>query len=401
MARDAWVETAELLRRDEARQLMLASDMPQPISATFDLRDASALVLIRDALRRLVRPGNEIIRVLGNPTRDAGTMIEVTMDAAPLRTAMLDYGLRILLLSAVISAVTAGLLFFAVRRIMVTPIRKVVAHMKTYAAAPEDSRRIITPAARVRELREAEVALQSLQTDLTGALRQKERLAQLGGAVAKISHDLRNILSTAQLFADRMERSDDPRVARAAPKLVGSLRRAVHLCEGTLAFGKAEEPPPTLGHHALARIVDEVIESETMARERDDVSLLNEVPGDTVVRCDADQIHRVIANLVRNARQAVEASGQGGTITVGAEENETDWRITVRDTGPGLPQKARDNLFSPFHGSYRTGGIGLGLVIAQELVRGHGGRLDLIESGEAGTQFAIHLPRAESWAAAS
>ena len=60
-----------------------------------------------------------------------------------------------------------------------------------------------------------------MQTQLTGALRQKERLAQLGGAVAKISHDLRNILTTAQLFADRIEGSADPVVARAGTQARG------------------------------------------------------------------------------------------------------------------------------------------------------------------------------------
>ena len=91
----------------------------------------------------------------------------------------------------------------------------------------------------------------SMQTQLTQALRQKERLAQLGRAVAKISHDLRNILTTAQLFADRLEGSADPAVARSAPKLVNSISRAVNLCESTLAFGKAEEAPPRLTRFAL------------------------------------------------------------------------------------------------------------------------------------------------------
>ena len=155
---------------------------------------------------------------------------------------MIEYGLRILVLSAVISVITALMLFVALRIFLVKPIKGVVAHMQRYAAAPEDARRIITPSAGVTELREAEEALKSLQTELTSALRQKERLAQLGSAVSKISHDLRNILTSAQLFTDRIEMSEDPVVARMAPKLVGSITRAVHLCESTLAFGKAEEP---------------------------------------------------------------------------------------------------------------------------------------------------------------
>ncbi|NHX28330.1 sensor histidine kinase, partial [Escherichia coli] len=155
---------------------------------------------------------DRVIRVIGEPVQRAGLLIEVTMSTAPLRMAMIDYGLRILALSAVISVITAFLLFLAVRRILVVPIRNVVQAMQAYADAPEDARRIITPSSRVVELREAEAALQTMETQLTGALKQKERLAQLGGAVAKISHDLRNILTTAQLFADRMEGSEDPAV---------------------------------------------------------------------------------------------------------------------------------------------------------------------------------------------
>lgn len=244
-----------VLRRDEARQLALSSPIPSPIEATYDLRNPSAWALIGDAMRRLVTPGNAVIRVVGQPVRDAGLLIEVTMESHPLRMAMIDYGLRILLLSAVISIFTAILLFLAVRSFLVAPIKNVVGVMTRYAEAPEDARRIIEPSAGVTELREAEVALASMQTHLTGALRQKERLAQLGGAVAKISHDLRNILTVAQLFSDRLEVSEDPAVKRYAPKLVGSISRAVNLCESTLAFGKAEEPPPALDRVLLASIV--------------------------------------------------------------------------------------------------------------------------------------------------
>ena len=306
---------------------------------------------------------------------------------------MIDYGLRILLLSAVISVFTATLLFLAVRMLLVKPIRGVVDAMKSYAEAPEDARRIIEPAARVRELRDAETALRSLQTDLTTALRQKERLAQLGGAVAKVSHDLRNILTSAQLFADRMEGSADPGVKRLAPKLVGSISRAVNLCEATLAFGKAEEPPPQLTRVALARIVDDVIEGERLAAGEADISFAEDVPGSLTIRADQEQVYRILTNLVRNARQAILASGKGGEIRVKATESDAEWTIAVEDTGPGLPPKAREHLFRPFQGGTRKEGTGLGLAIAAELVRGHGGRLDLLYSGPEGTGFAVRLPK--------
>ena len=97
------------------------------------------------------------------------------------------------------------MLFFAVQWLIVRPIRRVVDSMTAYRDNPEDASRVIAPLSGVRELRQAETALRDLQVRLTAALRQKERLAALGGAVAKISHDLRNLLTTAQLLADRIE----------------------------------------------------------------------------------------------------------------------------------------------------------------------------------------------------
>jgi signal transduction histidine kinase len=384
-----------VLRRNEVRQLMLSSPIPAPIHDTFDLRDPPAWELIVDAIACLVDPENRVIRVIGDPVQEAGLLIEVTMETAPLRTAMLEYGLRILILSAVISVVTAFLLFIAVRRVLVKPIAGLVNAVTRYAEAPEDARRIIEPGASVTELRQAETALQSMQTQLTGALRQKERLAQLGGAVAKVSHDLRNILTTAQLFADRMEQSDDPAVKRAAPKLVGSISRAVNLCETTLAFGKAEEPPPMLDRVALEPLVRDVIESEALAAGEDcGIRFACDVPPALVVRADPEQLFRVLSNLIRNARQAIANSRKPGEIRIGGDEDEARWTITVADTGPGLPKKAQDFLFQPFQGGVSKGGFGLGLAISAELVRGHGGRLDLERTGPEGTVFRISLPKA-------
>lgn len=384
-----------VLRRDEVRQLVLTSPMPQIIAGTVDLRDNSAALLIRDAMRRLAAPQNEVIRVIGAPVRDAGLLIEVTMETAPMRAAMIDYGLRILVLSAVISVITALLLFVALRIFLVKPIKGVVGHMQRYAAAPEDARRIIVPSAGVTELREAEEALQSLQTELTSALRQKERLAQLGSAVSKISHDLRNILTSAQLFTDRIEMSEDPVVARMAPKLVGSITRAVHLCESTLAFGQAEEPGPTLTQVLLVDVVEDVLYGERLAAGEDEVVMSADVADGFWIRADPEQMHRVLGNLVRNARQSIMATGRSGIVTVTATQTQTKWLISVTDTGPGLPPKAEEHLFSAFQGSVRKGGSGLGLTISAELVRGHGGDIKLVATGSEGTEFLITLPKGD------
>ena len=382
-----------VLRRDALRQLILSSDIPGMISGTYDLQSPGLLELIRDAALRFLDTEDRIIRVIGAPLRDAGLLIEITTDTASLRAAMIAYGLRILLLSTIISAFTALLLLASVRVILVKPILHVVTYMKGYARAPEDARNIIRPSARVTELREAEEALASLQAQLTTALRQKERLSQIGEAVAKVSHDLRNILTTAQLFTDRIETSQDPIVQRMAPKLVQSIARAISLTESTLAFGKAEEPSPSLRQVALAEVAHDVIASERLAAVGQAVDLVQQVPTRFMIRADAEQMFRILSNLVRNARQAIVASGRAGVITIAAHEAQAAWCIEVSDTGPGVPQVAQQNLFRPFQGSARTGGIGLGLAIAAELVKGHGGTLTLQHTSAEGSCFSIRLPK--------
>lgn len=382
-----------VLRRDAVRELVLSSPVPGPVRATYDLRAPPVWVLLRDGMAAMFAPEGAVIRLIGDPVQEAGLVIEVTMNADPLRESVQEYALRILFVSLVIMLATAALLFLSVQRLIVTPIRRVVIAMATYAKAPEDARSLIAPDSRVTELREAEEALRHLQEDLTQALRQKERLAQLGGAVARISHDLRNILSTASLLADRIEGSSDPAVARAAPKLLGALSRAINLCESTLAFGKAEEPPPRLTQFPLHPMVEDLIDAEREAAG-EGIEFLLDVPPTLMLRADSEQMFRVITNLVRNARQAIEATGKPGSIEVSARDLDDGTAIRVIDTGPGLPQRARDNLFAAFQGGARKGGTGLGLVIAAELVRGHGGQLQLERSDAEGTDFRIWLPHA-------
>ncbi|WP_111428560.1 HAMP domain-containing sensor histidine kinase [Rhodobacteraceae bacterium DSL-40] len=381
-----------VLQRDGVRELALFDKMPQSPVVTYDIRDPSPWALIRSAGRVLITPENRVIRVIGETRQGTEGIVDVVLNEAPLRKALIDYGLRIFYLSLVISVATASLLFLSVQQLIVRPINRVIAHMVAYRDNPEDTTRIIAPASGTRELNDAENALHDLEVRLTAALRQKERLAALGRAVAKISHDLRNMLTTAQLLVDSLEASPDPRVRRIAPKLVGSISRAVALCDRTLAYGKAEEPPPDIERFGLARLVNEVLEAERQTLGAETVTFTSAVPDRLCVRGDPDQLFRVLSNLVRNAAQAIAASSRPGTVRIEAEESDGRSFIRVSDTGPGLPPKARENLFQPFQGGVRQGGSGLGLVIAEEIVRGHGGTLSLEVSDEQGTTFAISLP---------
>lgn len=382
------------LRRQGIRELVLSSPMQEMVDEGFNLATPRPVDLLRDALRVFVGPPDRIIQVVGRTRQGGPGEIEITLREEPLREAMIAYGLRILYVSLAISAGVAALLFGAVQWFIVRPINRVVAHMTAYRDDPEDAGRVIEPAGGARELRKAEVALHDLQVQLTGALKQKDRMAALGGALAKISHDLRNMLTTAQLLADRLDGSADPKVKRTAPKLVHSLARAIALCERTLTFGKAEEPPPELGTVRLAPLVAEVIENERAAVPKPELSLSADVPSDLDVRADADQLFRVLSNLVRNAAQAIDAANRPGAVTVTAKRDGKFTDIRVSDTGPGLPPKAREHLFQPFRGGVRQGGTGLGLVIAAELVKAHGGALTLEATGATGTTFRVALPAA-------
>ena len=382
-----------VLRRNDVRQLVLSSPIPGPVENTYDLRSTSFWGGARDAMMALFDRDDEVIRVIGEPVNGAGQLIEITMPTAPLRAGMIDFGLQVLAVSAMFSILTALLLNLAAQRLILVPMRRVISHMVAFAAAPADARATIKPDAPTTELREAEAAFAQLQTNVTSSLRQRERLANLGEAVAKISHDLRNILTTSQIFADRLEDSEDPAVRRAAPKLVNSIRRAISLCETTLAYGKAEEPAPTLTRFNLGKLVGEVVEAESLAAGEAEVEFVTDVPAGLNIRADREQVYRVLANLARNARQAIEATRRPGTVEIGAGEDEALWWLRVGDTGPGLPEKAREALFKPFAAGGRKGGTGLGLSIAADLVRGHGGRLELARSDSEGTEFMLYLPR--------
>ncbi|MEO1505146.1 MAG: ATP-binding protein, partial [Pseudomonadota bacterium] len=247
----------------------------------------------------------------------------------------------------------------------------------------------------------------SMQKQVRKALQQKARLAALGEAVAKINHDLRNNLASAQLLADRLETSKDPIAARVTPKLLNSLDRAIRLCQNTLEFGRADEPEPERRQVALQPLVQDVADALGLAPLDDAADpgeaalrFRNHVDEDVVLFVDPDQLFRALLNLARNAVQAIEASGAHGEVAVrvGRVEPTDDGpardgiAIDLSDTGPGIPEKTQENLFRPFRGSARVGGSGLGLAIAAELVRAQGGDLTLVETGSTGTRFRIYLP---------
>lgn len=393
---------AQLLRRAEVlnivvgrqgvRELVLTSPDLGPVVASYDLRDPGFGELIADAIASLTTSQHGVIRVIEEAPAGMGEEIEVTLESAPLRDAIIHYGLRVLQLSLFISLTTAAMVFFSVRRFVVRPITGVVAEVKRFSQNPEDPARIVRPQSRINEIADAERAIAEMQREVHAALRARGRLASLGQAVAKISHDLRNILATAQLMADRIQASSDPGVARTVPKLVASLGRAIRLCESTLAYGKAEEAPPEARMVSLLDLAEEVVDGLGLMPDDPIVRAEVDVPPELTARADPEHLYRALANLARNAEQAMRAHGRPGMLTISATEADDIVEIIVADTGPGMPARALEHLFQPFRGGTRREGTGLGLAIAHELVQANGGELKLATSTTSGTEFRIVLP---------
>jgi signal transduction histidine kinase len=394
MLRDELLERAQVkaiaVKRSGSRTLIIEMDMPAEIDGSYDLHDASWLTLITDALMVYVQPDDRVIRVVGDPGFHAGEMIEVVMGEQPLKAAMIRYGLDILGLSILISIITAALVYLSLDALLVKPMTKLTWNIVRFSERPEDPSRVITPSARRDEIGTAERELSTMQKELVETLSQKSRLAALGLAVSKISHDLRNMLSSAQLLSDRLITVEDPTVQRLVPKLIASLDRAIRLCARTLDFGQAHEMPPRRKRFPLALLVAEIGDSLGLPRQR--LDWIVEVDGELEVDADRDQLFRVLSNLCRNAAQALEGDDErGGEIMVSARREGSVVVIEVSDTGPGVPEKARARLFEAFQSVARKGGSGLGLAIAQELVQAHGGQIALVNN-DGGATFRITIP---------
>jgi len=382
---------AVILRGGGQHELFLVGPEPPPIAAVYDGGETDLIEQIRDVIRCLFAPANRMIRIDAATELADNMNIIVIANEEPIRRALFVFSTRVLVLSVFISLLTALLVFFSVYFILVRPMQRITSAMTAFRANPEDPSRILHPSTRRDEIGTAERELSTMQHELYGFLQQKTRLASLGLAVAKIQHDLRNILSSAQIASDRLSTIEDPVVKRVTPRLVDALDRAVKLATNTLRFGKAEERTPQRTRFLLSPLVEEAAASALP--EGGGVDFDNRVPPRFLIDADSEQLFRVLLNLLSNAREALESSEQPAKrISVEASRRGAVVTIDIADTGPGIPPAVRERLFQPFAGTARAGGSGLGLAISRELLQAHGGDVVLVNTGPAGTRFRLILP---------
>lgn len=377
----------------DRRRLLALSDEPIKVDLHVDVDTPDRIGPILDALETLTSGGSRTLRVSG-PLPGSADRVEIVIPERPLFDAMIAYSQRIFTVSLIISIITAALVYWSLRRLMVRPLQRMSRAMEAFAAAPEDADHILEPTDRRDEIGDAWRRLRAMQKELARTLHQRRRLAELGLAVSKINHDLRNLLASAQLLSDRLATAADPMVQRLAPKITHTLDRAVSYTRSVMAYGAAREAPPERRVVRVSQIVAEAAEAIGLV-PGGAVTFVNEVPGDLEADADPEQLFRVLVNLGRNAVQALQSArehpGIVRRLTISGRRTGAVVHITVADTGPGVSPRAREHLFQAFQGGVRPGGVGLGLAIAAELVRAHGGSIALV-GGPPGATFEIVLP---------
>jgi signal transduction histidine kinase len=391
LLKGAGVVSVAVQSEGSRRIVLVAPKMPR-FPSPIDLRNQGVADFLAEPFLALGPGAPAMLRVVARPQFRAGDFIEIVVPAAPLREALRAYLTRTLLVSVLLSLVAGGGVYLMLTAFLVRPIRRITVAMERFRARPEDPKARLSPSGRRDEIGRAEAELTRMQEDLRAALQSRSRLAALGEAVAKINHDLRNMLTSAQMASDRLAASGDPKVAQALPRLERALDRAVKLAQNVLAYGRSDEAPPQVQTTLLRPIAEAAAEDAGLGPEG--VAFELAAPPGFEVLADPDQLHRILVNLFRNARQALEGAGRerDGRILLKAEGREGYALVEVLDNGPGVPERALHALFQPFLGTASPGGAGLGLAIARELARAHHGDLELTRSSPAGALFTLTLP---------
>jgi signal transduction histidine kinase len=382
------------------REFVIAGGPPvgaEPITAD----DNSFFVSLAATFRALSAEPHRVVK-LSAVAQANDPAIEFAFDETALTQSLWRVSGNFLAISLMIAAVVSCVLWAALWRMVLDPVRRLTSNIIAFGESPQDASRVIEPSGRGNEIGRAEAALAIMQRSLAHELAQRKRLAELGMAVARINHDLRNILSAAQLISDRLATIPDPLAQRLAPRLVATLDRAIQFCQSTLTYGASRELPPSRRRFDLSKLVAEVVESGKA--EYDAAIDYNiDIPPRFCVYADPDHVLRVLDNLSRNAAQALMAKGAADgrpkAIRFAAIRTDGLALIEVSDTGPGFPPDQNERIFEPFHKSTSDVGAGLGLAIAQDLVTRNGGAITLAPAKAddfyCGARFLIKLPTAE------
>jgi signal transduction histidine kinase len=353
-------------------------DLPRETRFTGAGRALAGLLFDRDALVAVradspVRPGAEL---------------ELVISHHAMTQALRRFAVQFALVAIVIAGFAAAIVFLAAHRLLVRPMRSLIQSIIAFRKDPEGTPPLDPKSISASPNDEMAVAgreLAAMQQELRAALWRNAKLAALGAAMAKMSHDLRGILAPALLTADSLQLHQDPAVRRAGDTLVRAVDRATDLVRRSLEYTREGPPQPRRERLVIADVVNEA--AEALRETLPEFVVENRVPRGLAAEADHHELWRVLVNLLRNAAEA-----GASTARVRAVHESEFGGIEIEDDGPGLPDAVRANLFKPFIPSSKRGGSGLGLAIARDLMRAQRGDIELVSTGSSGTVFRLTLP---------
>ncbi len=249
--------------------------------------------------------------------------------------------------------------------------------------------------AMARELAERQRQLEEKQR----ALLLAERLAAVGRISAQVAHEVRNPLSSIGLNTELLEEavkkaqfpaSGDEREARALlAAIAGEVDRLTEVTDQYLRLARL--PPPALEPEDVNQLLTRVLDFSRQELERAHVKVERDLdPGQPRALADEGQLRQVFLNLLRNSREAMPT---GGTLRVGSRVEGESVEVTIADSGVGIPQEVQGRLFEPFF-STKSGGTGLGLALARQILEAHGGSIACTSTAAEGTTFVLRVRRA-------
>ncbi len=249
--------------------------------------------------------------------------------------------------------------------------------------------------AMARELAERQGQLEEKQR----ALLLAERLAAVGRVSAQVAHEVRNPLSSIGLNTELLEeavrkaRFVSPADEREAQALLAAISGEVdRLTEVTEQYLRlARLPAPALAPEDVNRLLARVLDFSAHELERAGVKVERDFdPSQPRALADEGQLRQVFLNLLRNSREAMPA---GGTLRVGSRGTVEAVEVTIADSGGGIPLEVQGRLFEPFF-STKSGGTGLGLSLARQILEAHGGSIACTSTPAQGTTFVLRVRRA-------
>lgn len=358
----------------------------EPVDAVYDVDETNWWTLIRESLETMNQQ-ERVIRLIGRSPMDPNVLLDVIIREFPLRRAMLDYGLRILGLSLLISALISVAIFVVLKWLYVAPITRLTRAIRRFRATDDGEVTVTNQKSRRDEIGFIEQAIRHSQQRSLKTYRQQQRFAVIGEAVSGLHHDLRNMLAGTMLVSERLEMNPDPDVRNAAGRLLDNLDRATRLCQSTLIYATADQ-----------NLKQTTFDAETFFQDLVDLTLVDEhstidiqLPERMQINGDRDQLFRIFLNLIKNAQRAL--PDKDGKITIEGLQEDDVYRFTVTDNGSGIDEGIAESLFQPYS-TGSAGGTGLGLSVSRDIARAHGGDLVLDRTDSSGTSFVLTLENA-------